>query len=624
MSLSQICSGLVSGSSPGENLTEKNIIEFVNAPWGLGLGCTSDVPPLYPVQRFMLKNYYGLELSNGSDRDIIINDKFNEKNLYRFNEAEYLRYLYNEGRINKETFEGKTDTTNLLLVVGRRSGKTVVASVILAYEMYRLLNKYSPQEYYGIMPEDDIKMVSVSTSKETASELFNKVIGHLQRSEFFRKFRSKPTQKSMSFRSQRDIDKYGPNGRCSIHVNVSPCSASGLRGANNIVVVLDEMAFFFADKSGKDVSNSNRDDRAIYNAVTPSVAKFKKPDGTPDGKIIGISSPFTKTGKFYEEYERSFRPTNTDLLMIQAPTYEVDPNLSTQYLKNKYAENPTSFMSEFGAQFSDRTAGWITDEEVVRQNIVPGLKYKNRSINRTPHFMGIDIGLKGDGTAISIGHWVKELDGGAPKEFLELDVCDIRYSDDEGLEYFRPEDMADWIASYTNKFYIYKGLLDQYYGMSIVPLLHSKGLKQFEFRSFTERLNSDVYQNLLQHLMSNDLRLPDGDLINNGATIDNDSDLVRELLTLQSDQKSKYIVKVYAPDRKGSHDDLSDSFARMVYIATEYKFKGAGKSGKTSTSFRRGPAFRSRSALAYERRKAAVGRSAKVGRWSAGRRGLSI
>jgi hypothetical protein len=609
MSLSQLCANIITKDSSESRLMDKNVLEFVNAPWGLGLGCTKDVPPLYPVQRFILKCYYGLELSRGNERDIIINDQFNERELYRFNEQEYISFLYNEGRINREAFEGNFNTTNLLLVVGRRSGKTVVTSVIIAYETYRLLNKYSPQEYYGIMPEDDIKIVSVSTSKETASELFNKVTGHLQRSEFFRKFRNNPTQKSMSLRSQRDIDKYGDKGRCTIHINVAPCSASGLRGANNIVVALDEMAFFFADKSGKEVSSSNRDDRAIYNAVTPSVAKFKKPDGTPDGKIIGISSPFTKSGKFYEEYERSFGESNNDLLMVQAPTWEVDPGLSTQYLKNKYDENPISFRSEFGAQFSDRMAGWIEDDSMLRQNVVPGLTYKKRGKDRVPHFLGVDIGLKGDGTAISVGHWVTELVGGAPEDFIELDACDIRYSQEEGLEYFKPEDMADWIGSYTKRFFIIKGLLDQYYGMSIVPLLHKAGHKQFEFRSFTESLNSKVYQNLLSHLISGNLRMPEGPGVAVGDTVDKDSDLVKELLTLQSEQKSKYIVRVFAPDRKGCHDDLSDSFSRMVYLATEYKYKNFGK--KITSPVTRKSGGSGRSTLSYERKKAGVNRSSR-------------
>jgi len=254
-------------------------------------------------------------------------------------------------------------------------------------------------------------------------------------------------------------------------------------------------------------------------------------------------------------------------------------------------------------------AGWIEDADVLRQNVVPGLTYKTRGRDRVPHFLGVDVGLKGDGTAISVGHWVTELVGGAPEDFIELDACDIRYSENEDVGYFTPEDVSEWIASYTKKFFIIKGLLDQYYGMSIVPLLHKAGHKQFEFKSFTEGLNSKVYQTLLSHLISGNLRMPEGKGVITGDRVDNDSELVKEMLTLQSEQKSKYIVKVFAPERKGCHDDLSDSFSRMVFLATEFKYKNFGK--KITTPIMARSAGTGRSTLGYERKKASLNRSAR-------------
>jgi hypothetical protein len=483
-----------------------------------------------------------------------------------------MQFLYNEGRINR-LYEGNAQQ-NMVLVCGRRSGKTTITSTIIAYEAYKLLNKYCPQEYYGIMPEQDIRITCVSTSKDTASELFNMVTGHIERSEFFRKYRTKATAQWLRLRTQRDIDKYGGKGRTSLSIRVAPCSAKGLRGSNNMIIALDEMAFFFADEKNKD-GNSNKDknDKAIYTAVTPSVAKFKKSDGSPDGKIICISSPGSKSGKFFEEYERSFEEDN-DLFMMQAPTWEIDPGISTQYLKNKYRENPIAYKSEFGAQFSDRLFGWIEEPEIVRKNIIVGLNYKERSMLRVPHFMGIDVGLKNDGSAVTVGHWVTEAVNGARVEKLEVDLSEVRYAEKEQKDYFLPDEIADWVASFAGKFYIARGLMDQYYGMTMVPLLHKKGLKQFEYRQFTDQLNSNVYQVLLSDFISNMLRLPEGPVIMVGDAKMNDSELVKEILSLQAEQKSKYMIRVFAPDRKGEHDDLSDSFARMAYVAHEYQSKG--------------------------------------------------
>jgi intein/homing endonuclease len=329
---------------------------------------------------------------------------------------------------------------------GMTNHNSTITSCIIAYEVYKLLNKYCPQEYYSIMPEDPIKVTCISTSRDTASELFTKIVGHVERSEFFRKYRRKPTQQYVYLHTQRDLDKYGPKGMASLIIRVAPCSAKGLRGPGNIVVALDEMAFFFADEKNAGVtSNKDRDDGAIYKAAQPSVAKFKKPDGTPDGKIICLSSPGPKSGKFFSEFERSFEDDNEDLFMMQAPTWEIDPNLSSQFLKNSYKANPITFKSEYGAQFSDRLFGWIDDPDIVRKNVIPGLKIKDRSMVRVPHFMGVDLGLKNDGTAITIGHWTQEIIDSVKVDRLEVDYYAVRYAKLEGKDYFEPEEMVEWI-----------------------------------------------------------------------------------------------------------------------------------------------------------------------------------
>jgi len=519
-----------------------------------------------------------------------------EEELSHFNNLITMDYYYTEVSSveigEEQVYDLNVPDGSSFVANGMINHNTTVTACIIAYETHKLLNRYCPQEYFGIMPEDDIRITCVSTGKETATELFNRVTGHIERCEFFRKFRCKPTKQSMRLRSQRDIDKYGEQGRATITINVAPCSAKGLRGHNNIIVALDEMAFFFADEKNSGSGASDKNDRAIYNAVTPSLAKFKTADGDPAGKVICISSPYGKTGKFYEEYERSYKEGNDDLLMIQAPTWEIDPELSTKFLKNKYQENPKVYNSEFGAEFSDEICAWIEDPIIVRQNIVPGLKYKIRSFERVPHFMGIDVGLKGDGSSIVIGHWTKEKVDGEELDRLEVDCCDSRYSADEGEDFFTPEEIADWIAEYLDRFYIVKGLMDQYYGMSIVPRLEKKGKRIFEARHFSDTLNSNVYQNLLANMISSTLRFPEENQRIIGSKPTTDSDLVLELLTLQSQQKSKYLIKVHAPDREGAHDDNSDALSRMVLLATEYKVSGLGNKVVASSNSVRASSYK--------------------------------
>ena len=572
MSLSELCKTHIS-SSKLKDETERNIIEFAEAPWGLGMGSMPGVPPLFPVQKFIFKTYYNIPLDNGDERKILIRDKFNEKDRFLFNEVEYLNFLYNEGRINIKEVTGdpKKSRSNLVLVIGRRGLKTSSIAVLVSFETYKLLKKTSPHEYYKIMPDDEIRMSCVATNQEQAGELFRRISGHLERSEYFKKYRTKPTLTYMKLCTQRDIEEYGVGKRSSLRIVASPCTGRGLRSHNNIIAILDEMAHFFESDTATDKS-----DKAIFEAVTPSVAKFTSPGGDLDGRVICISSPKDRSGMFYELYKRSMEENCEDLLMIQAPTWEVDYTLSPKYMRAKYIENPVSYMSEFGGEFSDRVSAWIENEQMLRINIVPGLRLKKMSYERVPHFMGIDVGLKQDGTAIAICHIVKEMVCGVEKGIIELDCLDSRYAKDEDKEYFHPDDIADWIASYMDKFYIVKGMMDQYYGLAMIPKLYEKGIKQIQAVHVSREYSSRVYQNLMSKMLDVSLKIPEDEehVVDGKKT--KDINLIKEMLRLRAVTHSKYLITVKAPDVKDAHDDESDAYARAVFLATEYMASGGG------------------------------------------------
>lgn len=575
MSISELCTNFIS-STRLKDETERNIIEFAEAPWGLGLGSVSGVPPLFPAQKFIFKCYYNIELDN-KNHDIIVRDRFNEKDRFRFTEVEYLKFLQDEGRINIREITNiySERRPNLLLVIGRRGLKTSTIALLMSFEIYKLLKKVSPQEYYKIMPDDEIWFSCIATDKEQASELFRRIGGHLERSEYFKKYRSRPTLNYMRLSTQRDIELYGHGNRPSLRVVASPCSARGLRSHNNIIVVLDEMAHFFESENASDKS-----DKAVYESVTPSVAKFNSPDGEPDGRVICISSPSDRSGKFFELYQRSMEADCNDWLMIQAPSWEIDFTLSPKYLRSKYIENSVSYNSEFGGEFCDRVSAWIENEQILRMNIVPGLKFKERTYERSPHFLGIDVGLKNDGTAIAITHIVKEEYGGELRNLIELDYIDVRYAKDEDKEFFTPEEMAEWVSTFMDKFFIVKGFMDQYYGLSMIPILHGKGHKQVQAYHCSRDFNSKIYQNLMAKMLGADLKIPEGPERKIDGKKTKDIDLVIEMFRLRATKHSKYIVSVAAPDIKGAHDDLSDAYARSVFLASEYLSGGGNVANK--------------------------------------------
>lgn len=577
-------------SGPKEGV---DIITFVEAPWGLGL-------KLFPVQRVILKAHYGLELDDNPhgfplespvpkghpnydpelvDRNgfykyrIPITD-FRRENSKVFTEAGYLRYLFDDGRCNVREVIPGVQRREMVLSVGRRSGKTLITSCIIAYEAYKLLLKGNPQKYYGSSQSNVIQLISVATDRDQAGLLYREASGHFNKCSFFRAYAANATQSYATFQTPYDIDKYGsykdnPKARFSINVTFRSCVAKGLRGGANILVALDEVAHF------TDAGQSSADE--VYQAVEPSTRTFSPKDpldptvpvGENEGRIILISSPLGRQGLFYKQFQLGFGSNKAadNLLCIQAPTWEVNPTVPAATFVGSYLKDPRVFETEFGAVFSDRTRGWITSEKDLVACIDPDLRPRLKAAPRAPHFMGLDIGLAGDGSAIAIGHM--EEDGAIVVDLVDqIKAGEGEYADRERLDF---DEVADWIHRYTQKFYIHKGMFDQYAGIPLEQALAKRGLSQFESVHHTRNLNSQMYQNFKDMMYDNRLRLYNWPIPE--AEGQEFCPYIQELLELQAHVVSKNITLVQAPQIEGKHDDMSDALVRMIWLASNHKGK---------------------------------------------------
>lgn len=564
-----------------------NILDYIEQPWGLAMR-------LFPAQRFLVKLFYFLPLDetlpvDPADR-IRIPDMFNTRTLYEFTEKEYLSYLYNEGRCN--IGEQDHDRRELILAIGRRAGKTTLSGIFASYEVYRLLNLYNPQNYYGLPNGNRIQLISVATDKDQAGLLFNEVTSHLAKCEYFKPFIANNTLSHVNFRTPYDIDKFGPtskqtengrfislNGKATLRVTFKSCIAKGLRGAGNAVVILDEVAHF------QDKGQSSAKD--IYDAVTPSTAAFspKNEKGLPiadvESRIILISSPLGKSGKFFELFDLAMHggEGSEKLLAVQAPTWEINPTVPASYYKQKYHSDPIVFAVEHGAQFSDQVTGWVERESDLMACVDPQLRPKLSGPSRMPHQMGIDVGLVDDGTAVAITHvegdtvvldyhecWYAGTDWRESNPHLD-GVYSTSYSKTlANVERLDFDAIAEWIISLTKKFHITEGLFDRWNGIPLEQALHKRGLKQFKTEFFTRDQSSKIFQSAKMFLFDEKLRLYD---YPTDPGSKKHSPLIAELLTLQARQISKNLVMVEKPKKAGAKDDLSDALVRSIWLSTE-------------------------------------------------------
>lgn len=402
--------------------------------------------------------------------------------------------------------------------------------------------------------------------------------------DYFAPYMANTTQSFATFQTPNDIERYGsyqdnPKARFSVKVTFRSCVAKGLRGAGNIVVILDEVAHF-TDKGQSGAAE-------VYNAVTPSTSAFsrkdpddsRKPIGPVEGRIILISSPLGKQGQFYRLFQigMSGGKKSENMLCIQAPTWEVNPTVPATEFAKHYAKDVRVFMTEYGGEFTDQTGSWIEDPKDLLACVDPNLRPKIKAAPRMPHFAGLDYALVGDYSAIAIGH--KEPDGTIVLDLVErIRAGEGKYAHKERLDV---DDVADWVADLAKRFYITQAMSDQAFGIPIQQALEKRGLGQFEAVHHTRALNSQMFSNFKDMMYDERIRLYDWPLPEDGS--DAHSPLIREFMELQGTVHSKHLMTVEAPNREGAHDDQADAVVRMVWLATNHKAKIIGFAGDVSS-----------------------------------------
>lgn len=219
------------------------------------------------------------------------------------------------------------------IVAGRRAGKDRAISVWASYTAALC-------DWSDCLSKGEVgQLVIVAPSTDQASIQLDYIRGVLSAS---------PRLASMV--EHEDSDSISlTNG---IRVVVRAASARRLRGATCVGIVASESAFWLSDGSG-----SANPDREIFRSLRPALA-------TTQGQLITISSPYGREGVLFDLYSRHFgKESNT--LIIQAETRTLNPTIPADEVERAYEDDPASARSEFGAQFRDDIADFISRAAVL-------------------------------------------------------------------------------------------------------------------------------------------------------------------------------------------------------------------------------------------------------------------
>lgn len=322
-----------------------DILTFCNSPRYLNL--PEEGFHLYRGQAAILKIYYFGSL--GNENVILTDDDW--------------AWLNEKGQDNViQRLRAKTDGVNpgeahnfifkeLHLAFGRRASKTILTSIIVAYEAYKLIKLGDPYAYYSIPRGEEIAIINVANSQNQANRLFAQIKERIRQAPFFRgRIDGEATASMVRLYTDVDIQrKNDPNTNIAVDGSiVLVCGHSNpdtLRGYSAAAIMFDEFAFY--DENPK-ISG-----KAFYNALKPSIAKFDKKG---DGRLVEISSVNGMSGIFYDIWRdgQSEDPAFRDILSFRLATWDINDDLKYDgdFLTKARVQDPDAFNVEFGSMWS--------------------------------------------------------------------------------------------------------------------------------------------------------------------------------------------------------------------------------------------------------------------------------
>lgn len=211
-------------------------------------------------------------------------------------------------------------------VWGRRGSKGYNGGLAGAFVLWNyMLLPGGPQSYYGIDRDKRLTGIVFAGKKEQAQanqwrDLANIILG----GPCFSRYISRPQNERLTIFAPTDILRAerlealgidSDTDQASFEIVPAPSTTMAARGPTSFMQFYDEQAHVIS-------STSHADAGEVYDSATPALDQFKK-----DGFIYAPSSPWTKQGKFFENWELATEmnpdgsPAYPERFMLQLPSW---------------------------------------------------------------------------------------------------------------------------------------------------------------------------------------------------------------------------------------------------------------------------------------------------------------
>jgi len=515
---------------------------------------------MFHSQKIILKTFYmgsrgneDLKLSKEDWEWFLDNeeDETLDEICYHRNLKEVIEKL-----LRKEKEEVFVPFKELHLCLGRRGTKTVLASIISAYEVYKLLKigGGDPHKFYNLPADDEIAIINVALSQPQAGKLFNEISSRLRNSNFFMNRVAKGTTSEIRLYTDADLKKakilkaQGSKLEVpgSILIMCGHSNPDTLAGRSAILILFDELAFY--DESGK-VTGSY-----FYNRLKPSLANFL-PYG--DGRLVEISSPNSMVGVFYDIFKAA--KDDDQVLSYQLPTWLANPKITYAILKPDRDRNPENFTVEHGAQWAKSGVfGNYFEPDLIDRCIRIDLEPHTRPQPGFSYYLHIDPAKSNNryvALLVAQKYYANRQGKRRPKVYLaNMWIWDPKPG--MGLMY---NEINKAVIRICATFHPMIVSYDQYNSYQSLQLLRSHGINAIE-TSYNRSFKNKIYQNL-KDLMAYQ---PDPEIL-----LYDDSRLILEMKALKFRRTMRGISLVVDKHGEVKTDDIVDCLAGAACTASE-------------------------------------------------------
>jgi hypothetical protein len=226
----------------------------------------------------------------------------------------------------------------LWVIAGRRSGKDSVASAIATTAA---MGDYRAH----LRPGERAVVMCLACDRTQAKIVLRYVQGY---------FRANPLLQPLVTRETED----GLELSNGVEIVVGTNSYRAVRGRTVICAIFDETAFW------RDESSSTPDFET-YAAILPGLITM------PGATLVGISSPYRRSGLLFDRWRRYYGIADDDVLVVRGPSTTFNPTLPRSVIDQALERDPEAAAAEWLAEWRSDLADYVA-REVVEAAVLPG------------------------------------------------------------------------------------------------------------------------------------------------------------------------------------------------------------------------------------------------------------